>query len=267
LEWAFPGLRRSLLTVGALALTALTIVFFPRNSPEPSLERTRAAAAGILSREQSAVVLGDYWDTYLITALDASHSLVPLPVEGEWNRTPWTVRALQQSSFALVPRAFGDGVGRWDIPPPHWLLQYGVPLELVDSRWGEPEPFHISRYAAVRNQVVPMVPAQPKLDLCRPNQRVEVTLVHALYRGVLLVGTQALAEGASLAVNGEAAPLSQEASLWHAELGSADRPVHQFTLRTGPQEPDPERCGYFGMVVLSAEDPSNLAKKPTTPRG
>ena len=106
--------RPAALLVLLLAL-AVTVPASPRDPLAP-LRREAAELTG----PEPRVLLGSYWDVYLWASLAPKGSLLPVPVEGEYNRFPGLIRELRAGREALAPCAV-DG-------PDGTAEQYGALL-------------------------------------------------------------------------------------------------------------------------------------------
>jgi hypothetical protein len=113
---------------GILALA----FFLPRPVDDPAYKHLEHTADELARRAPGAVLLGDYWDTYQIAALQP-HSLTPLPFEGQYLRIPWNVAALSESREIIVAHRGADEDPATRIGPE--LNQYGTKLRLVVSDW------------------------------------------------------------------------------------------------------------------------------------
>jgi hypothetical protein len=124
---------------GMLALA----FFLPRPVDDPAYKRIVRIADELARRTPGAVLLGDYWDTYKIAALQP-HSLTPLPFEGQYLRIPWNVAALSEPREVIVGHQGADEDPATRIGPV--LNQYGTKLRLVVSDWYQDREFRFSLY-------------------------------------------------------------------------------------------------------------------------
>jgi hypothetical protein len=113
---ALPGLAG----LGAVLLVA------PVATPDPRELVLRPAATEIAARYQGAVLTLSYWRTYALAGLLAPGVVVPVPLEGEWNRRPDWVAELRSGRPVLVGRPDRPGD-----PAPPALVERGAALVLV----------------------------------------------------------------------------------------------------------------------------------------
>jgi hypothetical protein len=115
------------------------------------------------------VLLGGYWHTYPYAALARPGTVVAVPAEGEYLRTPFDLKRLYAADEVVVHHAGLDAFGPGDAP--HALIgQHGVLLRLV--RTASPlEGF--SLYARADRGALPVKaePAARAWNLCEPAGR------------------------------------------------------------------------------------------------
>jgi hypothetical protein len=144
-----------LLTVACLIVLAFK---FPPFEREPTYQQMSEVAADLARKAPSAMpLLGGYWDTYALAALQTKATLIPVPAEDQLVRTPWTPRLLRQAEQVLVVHhvfaspggaelvsaytTFGDGQN-----PPAMIRQHGATLRLLAPRWYERNGYTFSLY-------------------------------------------------------------------------------------------------------------------------
>ncbi|MCS7003545.1 MAG: hypothetical protein NZ518_11910, partial [Dehalococcoidia bacterium] len=103
----------------------------------------REAALRLATEAPRAVALGAYWDTYLLAGLAPVGRVVPVPLEGEVLRTPWTPHVLGTVDHVFLVR----GPDTRDAPLPPSIDAYGQHFALIDPLVFENELFRIARYA------------------------------------------------------------------------------------------------------------------------
>lgn len=153
--------RRFVLPLLAVASVILLAFKFPPVEREPGYQQMSDVAAD-LSRKapRGTPLLGGYWDTYALAALQTDATLIPVPAEDQLVRTPWTPLTLRQAEQVLVVHhvftspggpeivsaytTFGDGRN-----PPAVIRQHGATLHLLTPRWHERNGYTFSLY---RNQ-------------------------------------------------------------------------------------------------------------------
>lgn len=144
-----------LLTVACVVLLALK---FPPVEREPTYQQMAEVAEDLAQRAPPATpLLGGYWDTYSLAALQTNATLIPVPAEDQLVRTPWTPIMLRQAGQVLVVHhvfsspggaervsaytTFGDGQN-----PPAVIRQHGATLHLLTPRWHERHGYVFSLY-------------------------------------------------------------------------------------------------------------------------
>ena len=124
-------------------LVFLTIEFPPRT--HSSLYETDKETAVILEKmAPRAVLMGGYWQTYVLSGLQSEDGLTPVPLEGQEVRTPWTPEALRRANQVIVEyRAskFGSAESL-----PQNLSQYGNSMHLAEPRWYENHQYAFALY-------------------------------------------------------------------------------------------------------------------------
>lgn len=149
-RYAFP-----LLAIACVILLALK---FPPVRIEPTYQQMSEVAAD-LSRNAppGTPLLGGYWDTYALAALQTDPTLIPVPAEDQLVRTPWTPLKMREAGQVLVVHhvfsspggaevvsayeTFGDGQN-----PPALIRQHGATLRLLIPRWHERNGYVFSLY-------------------------------------------------------------------------------------------------------------------------
>jgi hypothetical protein len=144
-----------LLTLACLVLLALK---FPPVEREPSYQQMSDVAADLSQKAPHGTpLLGGYWDTYALAALQTDATLIPVPAEDQLVRTPWTPLRMRQAGQVLVVHhvfaspggaelvsaytTFGDGQN-----PPAVIRQHGATLHLLTPRWYERNGYTFSLY-------------------------------------------------------------------------------------------------------------------------
>jgi hypothetical protein len=253
LLYLVPALRaraEGLSALAALGLFLASHLLVPPRGEDPALQVSQAAADAVRARVGESLLLGSYWDTYLVGALDPSRRLRPVAVEGDYQRTPFWVPQLREAERVLVVFSEGTSVGTAEHPDP-WLLQYGVPYELEEPRWAVDSRFTFARYRNVRALQVPLRQESAKgFTPCEPGATVTLRFEHPVEQGLLLLSTNAPENGARVSTPQEA-EVRVEAlpNLWLIHLRSAAMPLGEVTLRTGP-DARPENCWYRGTTLL-----------------
>jgi hypothetical protein len=126
----------------AMAMVWLLIARFPTSHTGVEYRVARQVAVDVAQRAPRALLMGGYWDAYVIAALQPVDAMVPVVIEAEQNRMPWTGPMVKQASEVIYV---------WDRRhvnevPPAMLHQYGATLRLVDPGWYIGSYFMFARY-------------------------------------------------------------------------------------------------------------------------
>lgn len=144
-----------LLTVACVLLLALK---FPPVEKDAAYQQMSDVAEDLSRKAPPGTpLLGGYWDTYALAALQTNATLIPVPAEDQLVRTPWTPLTLRQAGQVLVVHhvfsspggteqvgaytTFGDGQS-----PPAIIRQHGATLLLLTPRWYERNGYTFSLY-------------------------------------------------------------------------------------------------------------------------
>ena len=136
--------RYVLPAVLAGAFILLAVAFPPRAQSEV-YKVDQQTALTLAQKAPGAVLLGGYWETYLLVGLQPTNTMTPLPLEGVLNRIPWTLETLGDSRLVVVEYR-QSGVVQKDSSPPNELLQYGRLLRLQEARFYENGPYAFALY-------------------------------------------------------------------------------------------------------------------------
>ncbi|XXF80069.1 hypothetical protein P2318_10060 [Myxococcaceae bacterium GXIMD 01537] len=249
-----PATRARVPAAAGLAALALLVgshlLLAPRR-PEPTLGRAQAAVDAVVARAPGTVLLGGYWDSYLLGALDPAHRLPTMAVDGDYVRTPFYRPLLREAQDVLVSFFQDQRVGTAAAPSP-WLLQSGVPFQLADARFAEHPPFHFARYRSVRAHTVPVrLESAKRFEPCKPGEALTVHFEQSVERGALLLSTQTPAEGVEVLAPGAAeARMEGLPSLWLLHLRAGAEPLRQVTLRIRP-DLRTEHCWFMGAALVT----------------
>lgn len=252
LGWV-PGLQSRLGMIcgglAALFVVGSHLLIRPR-IPDGFLERTQAITDEVVTRAEGAVLLGDYWDTYLLGALDPAHRLPTVVMDGDTQRTPFWLPKLREAKHVLVSIFQSQRLGTAEQPSP-WLLQAGVPFQLSEPRWASHPPFHFARYRSVREHTLPVrLDPERGFDPCKPGRSITVHFQRPVERGLLLVSTSAPPNTIEVeAPEGAEARLEGLPSLWLLRLSSGAQPLGQLTLRVRPDVKE-EYCWFSGAALV-----------------
>ncbi len=131
--------------VVAGAFIYLGVNFPPRTQSELYREY-RETALALSQKAPRAVLMGGYWETYVFVPFQSTNTMTPVPVEGFFNRIPWTTASLRDSKEVVVEYR-KTGLVPKDSLPPDELWQHGNLLKLQDAHFYENGPYAFALYS------------------------------------------------------------------------------------------------------------------------
>jgi hypothetical protein len=141
-----PPSRRYVQHVFVVAALALLAIKFPPRTASLEYQMLKQTALDLAERAPGAILMGGYWDTYVFAALQPTHTMTPVPVQGHVVRMPWTremVRHADRVVLALRRRSSASPPS-----PPRRIRQYGARLKLVDPNWYDNRRYAFALYAS-----------------------------------------------------------------------------------------------------------------------
>jgi hypothetical protein len=152
-----------------LALGLLGVAHLGMPAPEmlPAQRVLEANARALQPEQGQRVLLGGYWHTYSYAALAPPGAVVAVPVEWDYQRTPFDTPKLRAADEVVVNHEELEALGPADAP--HALIaQHGVLLRLV--RTASPRE-GFSLYARADGGALPVQaePSPTEWKLCAPN--------------------------------------------------------------------------------------------------
>jgi len=139
------GATRPVLAVVVVGALIWLGVEFPRRSLSEAYKLDRQTALALSQKAPGSILMGGYWETYLLAALQPTNTMTPLPMEGVLNRMPWTPAMLHDSRQVVIEYRV-SGVAQKDSLPPNELRQYGNLLKLQEARFYENGPYAFALY-------------------------------------------------------------------------------------------------------------------------
>lgn len=129
--WSAPRARR-LGGWGVAAALVLAAAFRPTPSQEEAgFARARVAAGALATLAPDTVLMGGYWQVYILAALQPPEvDARPLPQEGDYQRTPFLVPALRAASEVVWVQPDEEAHAG---PPPARRGDFQVELEREDA--------------------------------------------------------------------------------------------------------------------------------------
>jgi len=135
---SLPWLNRRWRGVLALAGVAGLAAGVARVPPARAAHPVAPArlAARLEARAPGAPLLGGYWSTYVLAALQRPETMLdPVPCEGRQVRTPWWADELPRHRWIVAGHTYEcKDAGPLESPAP-WMYQHGALLRLVRPRW------------------------------------------------------------------------------------------------------------------------------------
>lgn len=242
----------------ALGLLGAAHLGMPAPAPLPE-QRVLEETARLLQPERGTrVLLGTYWGTYAYAALARPGSVVAVPVEGDYQRTPFDLDRLREVDEVVLNHGELDAFG--PATAPHALIgQHGVLLRLVQPA-SPREGF--SLYARADGGALPITAEPPvtKWNLCEPWARALVRF-EAAGPVTVLVRAMGVREGAPVprvTLSGRALPVEVLPNFYRVQV---DGPVWDTPLGWSASEGmrgEGPGCRVQDVFVLP--DPSTLAR-------
>ena len=114
-----------------LVLTASIALRLPRFQHNPTYAELKAGATWLASQPMP-VVLGGYWGTYVFAALALPARVIPIPVEEDYQRTPWTIDAIHRAETVVISAYRNNRFGPAD-KPDRWVADRNEFFECTDA--------------------------------------------------------------------------------------------------------------------------------------
>lgn len=125
---------RRLAVSGLVMVAFLFLMFkFPSPSVRPDYLVDQETALTLAAKAPRETLMGGYWETYVLVALQKTNIMKPLPLQGEPLRMPWTPEMLRDAKQVIVE--YRRSKVAISGAAPTLLTQYGNTLRLVDSQW------------------------------------------------------------------------------------------------------------------------------------
>jgi hypothetical protein len=128
--------------------TGLLASHFPTRRYSPQYEQLKQTARALALKAPGRVLMGGYWDTYVLTALQSDNAMTPVPVYGEITRTPWTQDLVRRSDWVIVAFRRASAASS----PPQFLEQFGAKLQLADPSWHSDRLHLFAKYENITRQ-------------------------------------------------------------------------------------------------------------------
>jgi hypothetical protein len=129
------------------ALTLLTL-HFPVRGYSLEYQMLKDTALTLARKAPRGVLMGGYWDTYVFAGLQPNDTMIPVPVMGQVDRTPWTRKMVRRADRVVV--GYRRGSPGAAVSPPQILRQYGNTLKLIDANWYANRRYAFALYANER---------------------------------------------------------------------------------------------------------------------
>lgn len=264
---SLPGLARRWRGVLALAGAAGLVAGVLRVPPAPAARPDVPArlAARLAARAPGAPLLGGYWSTYVLAALQRPGTMLePVPCEGRLVRTPWWAGELHRHRWVVVVANTYEcpDAGSREAPAP-WVYQHGALLRLARARWEQGAGLAFSLYENATARAVPHAeaPAAGTWRYCDAGAALRLGFA-ARAGAQVMVALAVRAPGATLLAaplfaNGRAGPpvpMRATGRLHRAELRADGAPLvgARITARLSAPVADPQTCRAVASIVVGA---------------
>ncbi|WP_461369752.1 hypothetical protein [Candidatus Darwinibacter acetoxidans] len=164
-----------------------TVATLPPASFAPEFVDLRSTAERLSKRMPSVPILGSYWNTYVFAALQpAGRTLLPIPFEGELNRTPWLTDYIKAAGNVIVAFWDSNSAGGWGSnavggpqPGSRWMLQHDQVLRLIEPRWdaGAGRVFSLYRNVAAEERTYDVEGELKFTNICAPGSSLAIKFV------------------------------------------------------------------------------------------
>ena len=135
-----------------LAALAVLLLKFPAASVSHEYQIFKGTAAALAQKAPRAILMGDYWDTYVFTALQGEGAMTAVPWDNQENRMPWTRELVRRAERVVVVRR---RVGQKEVDLPQSLRQYGATFQLAQPKWYQNDWYTFAIYANEHPQSSP----------------------------------------------------------------------------------------------------------------
>lgn len=255
-----PRWRQVLALAGAAGLAVGVLRVPPGHGGRP--EAQARLAARLEARAPGAPLLGGYWSTYVLAALQHPETMLdPVPCEGRYVRTPWWAGELPRHRWVVVGHTYEcPDAGPPDAPAP-WVYQHGALLRLARGRWEQGAGFTLSLYENATARAAPHT-ARPALADWRycgagavlrlgfpPRQGAQVMVARAIGSArAAMLAAPVFADGRV----GPPAPMHKTGRLYRAELQGSGAPLVGAQITAQPIQPvtDPQTCRAAKTFVV-----------------
>ncbi|HLL55992.1 MAG TPA: hypothetical protein VK447_20695 [Myxococcaceae bacterium] len=160
-RWRLPASGGGAVGAAALAAgTAVLLFALPGRPRDPGYGKLVEAARAMEGQGGPIHLLGGYLGTYVFASLASPGALLPVPVHGQYVRTPWMLGPGRPGESVLVTDyRYDGGFGAPDHPPDAWLYdRERVYLQAPGSRWSNGT---VSFWRYRLGATVPVTPSEP----------------------------------------------------------------------------------------------------------
>ena len=139
------SVRRIAKPVFLCVSVALLWLIFPSRTYHADYDSFQTTANVLAQQAPRAVLLGDYWGTYVVAAIQPANAITPVPLHEYENRMPWTKDILAKATQVLIEyRRSGLEI---DGQPPSRVNAYGNSFRLIQPKVFEHGDFVFGWYA------------------------------------------------------------------------------------------------------------------------
>jgi hypothetical protein len=139
------GVTRYVIPLALTGALILLCVNFPPRVVNELYTLERESALALSQKAPKGILMGGYWQTYVFAGLQPTNTMLVVPFEGDFNRTPWTYKDLKHSQQVVVEYR-KSGLVEKDSPPPNELRQHDNLLKLQDAHFYANGPYAFALY-------------------------------------------------------------------------------------------------------------------------
>lgn len=261
---SLPWLARRWRAVRAVAGTAgvaAALLLVPAPAP-PRANAPARLAARLEARAPGAPLLGGYWSTYVVAALQRPGTMLhPVPCEGRMDRTPWWSEEVDRRRWIVAVHSYECvDAGTGESPAP-WMYQHGALLRLARPRWEQGAGFTLSLYENASARALPHVaePSAAAWRYCNPRANLRLRFA-ARGEAEVMVARAIRSPAATLSAApvyadgrvGAAVRMTATGRLHRAKLRADGAPLvgARITAHRSRPPPDPQKCRAAATFVV-----------------
>jgi hypothetical protein len=152
--------RKGLSLALTVILTTLIVLGLPPSRINPAYAELKGAADWLTS-QPLPVVLGGYWGTYVFAGLGVPKKVTPIPVEEDYQRTPWTGSAIHRAEQVVISTYKTNRFGPAE-DPDRWVTDRGEFLQRAETPSWSKGAVTFWTYLNATNRALPISSASVK---------------------------------------------------------------------------------------------------------